>query len=57
MAKDTPDPLKPAHIPGQNPATPERMPRHTGYYEKDEKPDKAAKKEKRERPPGNGPGL
>jgi hypothetical protein len=36
MAKDTPDPLKPAHIPGQNPATPERMPGHTGYYEKEE---------------------
>jgi len=24
-----PDPLAPGHIPGQNPATPERMPRHT----------------------------
>jgi hypothetical protein len=36
MAKKTPDPLKPAHIPGQNPATPERMPGHTGYYEKEE---------------------
>jgi hypothetical protein len=26
-----PNPLKPAHIPGQNPNTPERMPWHTGY--------------------------
>ena len=24
-----PDPLDPGHIPGQNPATPERMPGHT----------------------------
>jgi hypothetical protein len=24
-----PDPLAPGHIPGQNPATPERMPGHT----------------------------
>jgi hypothetical protein len=24
-----PDPLEPGHIPGQNPATPERMPGHT----------------------------
>ena len=29
-ARDVPDPLKPGHIPGQNPATPERMPGHTG---------------------------
>ena len=28
-----PDPLKPGHIQGQNPATPERMPGHTGYYD------------------------
>jgi hypothetical protein len=56
MAKDTADPLKPAHIPGQNPATPERMPGHTGYYKRDEKPDKAAKKLMRERPPGNDTG-
>lgn len=28
----TPNPLKPAHIPGQNPNTPERMPGHTGYF-------------------------
>lgn len=27
-----PDPLKPGNITGQNPATPERMPGHTGYY-------------------------
>jgi hypothetical protein len=33
MAKDIPDPLKPANISGQNPATPERMPGHTGYYD------------------------
>jgi hypothetical protein len=59
MAKDTPDPLKPAHIPGQNPATPERMPGHTGYYEKEEKRDEAAaeaKKQKRETPPRTDPG-
>jgi len=32
MAKnDMPDPLKPAHITGQNPQTPERMPAHTRY--------------------------
>jgi hypothetical protein len=30
--KSVPDPLKPGHIQGQNPATPERMPGHTGYY-------------------------
>jgi hypothetical protein len=29
MASDTPDPLKPAHIPGQNPNTPERFPGST----------------------------
>jgi hypothetical protein len=28
----TPNPLEPAHIPGQNPNTPQRMPGHTGYY-------------------------
>ena len=27
--RDVPDPLKPGNIPGQNPATPERMPGHT----------------------------
>lgn len=27
-----PDPLKSAHITGQNPATPERLPGHTRYY-------------------------
>ena len=37
---DTPDPLKPGKIPGQNPNTPERMPGHTGFYEDDER-DKA----------------
>jgi hypothetical protein len=31
--KDLPDPLKPGNIPGQNPATPERMPGHTQFYE------------------------
>ena len=60
MAKDAPDPRKPAHISGQNPATPERMPGHTGYYEKEEKPDggtsETPKKQKRERLPGNDPG-
>ena len=30
---DTPNPLKPANIPGQNPNTPQRMPGHTGFYE------------------------
>jgi hypothetical protein len=29
MASDTRDPLKPAHIPGQNPNTPERFPGST----------------------------
>ena len=29
MNELTPDPLKPAHIPGQNPNTPERMPGYT----------------------------
>ena len=34
MAKNAiPDPLEPGHIDGQNPATPERMPGHTGYYD------------------------
>ena len=32
----TPNPLKPAHIPGQNPNTPERMPGHTTYFSRDE---------------------
>lgn len=33
MAKSRlPDPLKPGNIPGQNPATAERMPGHTSYY-------------------------
>lgn len=33
MAKHSiPDPLKPGHIEGQNPSTPERMPGHTSYY-------------------------
>jgi hypothetical protein len=40
MARDVPDPLKPANIPGQNPATPERMPGHTHYYEEKKDPDK-----------------
>jgi hypothetical protein len=35
MSKKTPDPLEPAGIPGQNPATPERMPGHTTYYDDD----------------------
>jgi len=30
-----PDPLKPGHITGQNPATPERLPGHTSYYNED----------------------
>jgi hypothetical protein len=30
---NTPDPLKPAKIQGQNPNTPERMPGHTGFHE------------------------
>ena len=29
------DPLKSGHIKGQNPATPERLPAHTGYYSGD----------------------
>jgi hypothetical protein len=37
---DTPDPLKPAKIQGQNPNTPERMPGHTGFHE-DGEADKA----------------
>jgi len=36
-----PDPLKPGHIPGQNPATPERMPGHTRFQ--DEEAEKKAK--------------
>ena len=31
--KRLPVPLKPANIPGQNPATPERMPGHTQFYD------------------------
>ena len=30
---DTPDPLRPGHIQGQNPNTPERMPGHTAFRE------------------------
>lgn len=45
MPRDVPDPLKPAHIPGQNPNTPERMPGHTGYYDYEgSEQDKPAKK-------------
>ncbi len=39
MAKDVPDPLKPANIPGQDPATPELCPA-------DDRPDEPTKKEK-----------
>jgi hypothetical protein len=60
MAKDTPDPLKLAHIPGQNPATPERMPGHTGYYEKEEEREAPKgtppKKPKRKTPTVNDSG-
>jgi len=35
-----PDPLEPGQIPGQNPATPERMPGHTQFY--DEEAEKRA---------------
>jgi hypothetical protein len=38
------DPLEPAHIQGQNPATPERMPGHTQVHDDDVKKEK--KKEK-----------
>jgi hypothetical protein len=35
MSKKRPlDPLEPGHIPGQNPATPERVPGHTRHYDK-----------------------
>ncbi len=34
MAKKRgPDPLEPGHIPGQNAATPQRMPGHTRHYD------------------------
>ncbi|HWK38349.1 MAG TPA: hypothetical protein VNR88_05485 [Hyphomicrobium sp.] len=40
-----PDPLEPGHIPGQNPATPERMPGHTRFHDDEaEKNDEAEKK-------------
>jgi|SwirhisoilCB1_FD_contig_91_746386_length_609_multi_2_in_0_out_0_2 hypothetical protein len=32
MIDDTPDPLEPAHIPGQNPNTPERLPGSAGRF-------------------------
>ena len=47
---DTPDPLKPGNIQGQNANTPQRMPGHTGFYgdgegdEADEKKEEAPKK-------------
>jgi hypothetical protein len=34
MKENTPDPLRPGHIEGQNPNTPERLPEHTAYYTK-----------------------
>jgi len=38
-----PDPLEPGHIPGQNPATPERMPGHTRFHDhQDEDAEKKA---------------
>jgi hypothetical protein len=46
--KPSTDPLAPGHIPGQNPATPERLPKHTAYYDEggvrppDRKPDATA---------------
>jgi len=48
MSKDKkkttlPDPLEPGNIPGQNPATPERMPGHTRVY--DDKPRKNDKRD------------
>ena len=46
---DTPDPLKPGKIPGQNPNTPERMPGHTGFYE-DGDVDAADEEKKKEAP-------
>lgn len=32
MTHGTPDPLKPGHIPGQNPDTLQRLPGHTRFY-------------------------
>jgi hypothetical protein len=32
VSEPRPDPLEAGHIAGQNPNTPERMPRHTAYY-------------------------
>jgi len=43
--RDVPDPLKPAHITGQNPATPERMPGHTGYYSENDRSSNTANEE------------
>ena len=44
---DTPDPLKPGKIQGQNPNTPERMPGHTGFYEDGEADEADDKKDAR----------